>query len=337
MNLHNLNKRHAMTDPIILSARNVKKYYPVKTLGKKGLVKAVDDVSLDIVRGETFGVVGESGCGKSTLGKVLLRLEDLTEGTVIFNGQDLSGLNRAGLKTFRKQAQVIYQDPYSALNPKKKIGAVIEEPFKIHRLFTKQERQKKVVALLEKVGLHPDHRDRYPHEFSGGQRQRIITARALSVSPEFILADEPVSALDVSIQAQVINLLMDLKKEESLTYLFISHDLGVVKHICDRLAVMYLGRIVETAAVEEFFSAPLHPYSRALIAAVPVVDPRIALSAILEGDVPSPINPPDGCHFHPRCSIAGDICRRKAPRFEEKLSGRFAACHFPLINQGEAA
>lgn len=320
-----------MTNPMLLSASHVKKYYPVTSRGKKALVKAVDDVSLEIFKGETFGVVGESGCGKSTLGKVLLRLEDLTDGIVTYGGENLINLSKPGLKAFRKKAQIIYQDPYSALNPKKKIGAAIEEPLNIHRMGTPQSRRQRVLELLDKVGLRPEHRDRYPHEFSGGQRQRIITARALAVGPEFILADEPVSALDVSIQAQVINLLMDLKQEENLTFLFISHDLSVVEHICDRLAVMYLGRIVETGPVDAFFAAPFHPYSRALIDAVPVTDPSVALfKTILEGDVPSPIHPPSGCHFHPRCIFCQDRCKKEMPKLRALSNGRQVACHFPL-------
>ncbi|RLB94334.1 MAG: hypothetical protein DRH26_01535 [Deltaproteobacteria bacterium] len=319
-----------MTDSIILSARHVKKYYPLKSKGKKAVVKAVDDVSLDIFKGETFGVVGESGCGKSTLGNVLLRLEELTDGIVYYAGKNLINLNKSGLKAFRKKAQIIYQDPYSALNPKKKIESVLEEPLIIHRMGNRQERREKVLQLLDKVGLRPEHRDRYPHEFSGGQRQRIITARALATDPEFILADEPVSALDVSIQAQVINLLMDLKKDGDLTFLFISHDLSVIEHICDRLAVMYLGRIVETGSVDNFFRAPFHPYSRALIDAVPIADPSAGLSNILEGDVPSPINPPSGCCFHPRCVFRRDKCKKEAPKLQELSPGREVACHYPL-------
>ncbi len=320
-----------MPDPILLSACNVKKYYPIKKRGKNALVKAVDDVSLDIIKGETFGVVGECGCGKSTLGKVLLRLEELTHGIVHYAGENLIDLNKHGLKAFRKKAQVIYQDPFSALNPKKKIGAAIEEPLRIHRMGNRVSRREKVLELLTKVGLRPEHQDRYPHEFSGGQRQRIIIARALAVGPEFILADEPVSALDVSIQAQVINLLKDLKQEENLTFLFISHDLSVVEHICDRLAVMYLGRIVETGPVADFFKTPFHPYSRALIDAVPVTDPSIALHhTILQGDVPSPINPPSGCHFHPRCIFRRDRCKEIAPPLKDLCLERQVACHFPL-------
>jgi oligopeptide/dipeptide ABC transporter ATP-binding protein len=320
-----------MTNPILLSACKVKKYYPIKSKGKKAIVKAVDNVSLDIFKGETFGVVGESGCGKSTLGKVLLRLEELTKGTVHYTGENLINLSKPGLKAFRKKAQIIYQDPYSALNPKKKIGSVIEEPLIIHKMGNHRERREKVLGLLDKVGLRPEHRDRYPHEFSGGQRQRIIIARALAVGPEFILADEPVSALDVSIQAQIINLLMDLKQAGDLTFLFISHDLSVVEHICDRLAVMYLGRIVETGPVDKFFTSPFHPYSRALIDVVPVTDPSVTLfHTILEGDVPSPINPPPGCHFHPRCIFRQDKCKKEVPELQEFSTGRWVACHYPL-------
>lgn len=319
------------TSPILLSARNVTRYYPVRHRGKPARVKAVDGVSLEIFKGETFGVVGESGCGKSTLGRVLLRFEDVTGGRIFFAGTDLATFNKSQLKDFRKRAQIIYQDPFSALNPKKRIGALIEEPLIIHGMGTKPERKARVAALLEKVGLQPAHGDRYPHEFSGGQRQRIITARALALDPEFILADEPVSALDVSIRAQIINLLADLKQEADLTFLFISHDLSVVAYICDRLAVMYLGRIVEVAPKTAFFQSQHHPYSKALIDAVPVMDPMVVTAAtILSGDVPSPINPPSGCHFYPRCPIKQPQCTTDPPLLRPIAPDRLVACHYPI-------
>jgi oligopeptide/dipeptide ABC transporter ATP-binding protein len=318
--------------PVLLSAEGVTKYYPVRHRGKSAVVKAVDGVSLDIFKGETFGVVGESGCGKSTLGRVLLCFENVTGGRVLYNGKNLVAFKRKELKDLRKRAQIIYQDPFSALNPKKKIGTLIEEPLIIHGMGDKWQRRARVAELLTKVGLQPAQGDRYPHEFSGGQRQRIITARALALDPEFILADEPVSALDVSIRAQIINLLMDLKQEANLTFLFISHDLSVVAHICDRLAVMYLGRIVELAPKGGFFKIQHHPYSKALIDAVPVMDPGIqAAGMILSGDVPSPINPPAGCHFHPRCPVKRPNCTTEIPQLRSLAPDRLVACHYPLM------
>jgi oligopeptide/dipeptide ABC transporter ATP-binding protein len=308
----------------------VTKYYPVTSRRGAAVVRAVDGVSLEIFRGETFGIVGESGCGKSTLGRVLLRLEELTSGEVSYDGRNLAALDRAEIKRFRKKAQIIYQDPYSALNPKKRVGALIEEPLTIHKIGDKKARARRVAELLEKVGLRPAHRDRYPHEFSGGQRQRIVIARALALGPAFILADEPVSALDVSIQAQIINLLMDLKEDADLTFLFISHSLPVVEYLCDRLAVMYLGRIVETAPNDAFFAHQCHPYSKALLEAVPVMDPAVPMdAAILPGEVPSPINPPSGCHFHPRCPRRKEKCRSISPALRPIAPDRQVACHYP--------
>jgi oligopeptide/dipeptide ABC transporter ATP-binding protein len=318
------------TPTILLSTHRVAKYYPVTIRRGAPVVRAVDGVSLEIFRGETFGIVGESGCGKSTLGRVLLRLEEATSGEVTYDGRNLASLDRAALKRFRKKAQIIYQDPFSALNPKKRIGALIEEPLIIHKIGDKKARARRVAELLDKVGLLPAHMDRYPHEFSGGQRQRIVIARALALGPAFILADEPVSALDVSIQAQIINLLMDLKEEGDLTFLLISHSLPMVEYLCDRLAVMYLGRIVETAPKDAFFAVQCHPYAKALLEAVPVMDPAAPTDGtILPGEVPSPINPPPGCHFHPRCPKRQEKCRSISPALRPIAPERRVACHYP--------
>jgi oligopeptide/dipeptide ABC transporter ATP-binding protein len=290
---------------ILLEVKNLKKYFPIKRgLFAKtiGYVKAVDDVSFTINKGETLGLVGESGCGKTTIGRSLLRLIEPTAGTVIFEGKDVTTMNSSDLKTIRKQMQIIFQDPYSSLNPRMTVGGMISEILKFHKLAEGEAAEKRVYDLLDRVGLSKLHARRYPHEFSGGQRQRIGIARALSVEPKFIVCDEPVSALDVSIQSQIINLLQDLQKELDLTYLFISHDLSVVEHISDRVCVMYLGQIVETADVAELYAHTRHPYSQALLSAVPVPDPRLKKSRIiLTGDVPSPANAPSGCYFHPRC------------------------------------
>ncbi len=319
-----------MSKPL-LEARDLTRYYHVKSsrLGKgDSVVKAVDGISLTVNEGEVFGLVGESGCGKSTLGRVLLRLEDPTGGSVRFDGEELGEFNAQRLKAFRGKAQVIYQDPYSALNPRQKVGSIIEEPLAIHKRGTAGERRERAAHLLETVGLRPDQALRYPHEFSGGQRQRIVIARALALNPSLILADEPVSALDVSIQAQVINLLGELKETFGLTYVFISHDLSVVEHIADRVGVMYLGRLVETASKKELYKAPLHPYSQALLGAAPVPDPDARKERVLlTGDVPSPINPPPGCTFSPRCSRRMPICSRIAPELNETPSGSRVACH----------
>jgi len=315
----------------ILASEQLTKHYSLKTAGfsrRSGVVRAVEDVSLTVLSGEVFGLVGESGCGKSTLGRVLLRLEDPTAGKVFFAGQNLGAFGPSQLKKFRREAQIIYQDPYSALNPRQKIGRLIEEPLDIHRVGTRQERRERVHWLLDVVGLQPDHAQRYPHEFSGGQRQRIVIARALALNPKLILADEPVSALDVSIQAQVLNLLEELRAEFGLTYIFISHDLSVVEHIADRVAVMYLGRLVEVGPKKEFYNQPSHPYSQALLSAAPIPDPTAERNrVILTGDVPSPVNPPSGCSFHPRCPERRDICFTKAPTLRQFTPERWVSCH----------
>jgi len=315
----------------ILACEQLTKHYSLKTAGfsrRSGVVRAVEDVSLTVLSGEVFGLVGESGCGKSTLGRVLLRLEDPTAGKVFFAGQNLAAFGPSQLKKFRREAQIIYQDPYSALNPRQKIGRLIEEPLSIHRVGTRQERRDRVHWLLDVVGLQPDHAQRYPHEFSGGQRQRIVIARALALNPKLILADEPVSALDVSIQAQVLNLLEELRAEFGLTYIFISHDLSVVEHIADRVAVMYLGRLVEVGPKKEFYNQPSHPYSQALLSAAPIPDPTAERNrVILTGDVPSPVNPPSGCSFHPRCPERRDICFTKAPTLRQLTPERWVSCH----------
>jgi oligopeptide/dipeptide ABC transporter ATP-binding protein len=319
-----------MSEPI-LTAEHVAKHYPLKGAGfsrRKGRVLAVADVSLRVVAGEAFGLVGESGCGKSTLGRVLLRLEEPTAGRVHFNGEDMAAFDRPRLKQFRREAQIVYQDPYSSLNPRRPVGDLIAEPLDIHRVGTPAERRDRVAWLLNVVGLLPEHGGRYPHEFSGGQRQRIVIARALALNPRLLLADEPVSALDVSIQAQVVNLLKELQARFNLTYLFISHDLSLVEYICDRVAVMYLGRLVELAPKQDLYREPLHPYTQALLSAAPVPDPKARKDRILlAGDVPSPVNPPAGCSFHPRCRESSDICLQQLPEFREISPGRFVACH----------
>ncbi len=299
-----------------------------------GAVRAVDGISFDVMRGETLGVVGESGCGKSTTARLLLRLLDLTSGSIKFEGTELATLKGAQLKAMRREMQMIFQDPYASLNPRKTVGTIIAEPFAIHQLKTGQgERKRAVQELMDTVGLNPEHYNRYPHEFSGGQRQRIGVARALALSPKLIVADEPVSALDVSIQAQILNLLSDLQRDLGLTLVFIAHDLSVVRHMCDRVAVMYLGRIVELASSEELYSHPRMPYTGALMSAVPVADPSSATKPqILGGDVPSPTNPPPACRFHTRCWKAQDICRLEDPPLEPKEGGNLAACHFPLTD-----
>jgi oligopeptide/dipeptide ABC transporter ATP-binding protein len=314
----------------ILQSKDLTKHYSLKGAGfstRKGVVAAVDGISLSIKRGEVFGLVGESGCGKSTLGRVLLRLEAPTAGRVMFEGKDLAAFDRKRLKQFRRRAQIIYQDPYSSLNPRKKIAKLIEEPLIIHGIGTAYERRERVAWLLEVVGLLPEQGSRYPHEFSGGQRQRIVIARALALNPHLILADEPVSALDVSIRAQIINLLKELQGKFNLTYVFISHDLSVVEYIADRVGVMYLGRMVETAPKIEFYLNPLHPYSQALLSAAPVPDPKAKRRRIiLAGDVPSPIHPPPGCPFHPRCWERKRRCSEELPRLKEVSAGHWVAC-----------
>ncbi len=321
----------ATNSEILLEVRNLRKYYPV-TKGfifqrQVGAVKAVDDISFFIRKGETLGLVGESGCGKTTTGRVILRLQEPSAGEALFEGRDIFKLHKEELRRLRRDMQIIFQDPYSSLNPRMTVGDIIGEPLEIHNLARGKEKVRRVQELLEVVGLSPYHANRYPHEFSGGQRQRIGIARALAVNPKLIIADEPVSALDVSIQAQVLNLLEELQKEFGLTYLFIAHDLSVVKHISDRIAVMYLGKIVELAQTEELFSNPQHPYTEALLSAVPIPNPEMRRERIiLPGDVPSPINPPAGCRFHTRCLYAQASCRVDPPPFEDVGGGHYVAC-----------
>lgn len=320
---------------LLVEAKNLKKHFPIRKglFGqKKSYVRAVDGISLSIQKGETMGLVGESGCGKSTTGRMIMRLLAPTEGEIWFNGKDISKLNDKQLRDTRKELQMIFQDPYASLNPRMNIGEIIAEPLIIHDTMTKKERERRVHELLEFVGLNSYQANRYAHEFSGGQRQRIGIARALAVNPKLIVADEPVSALDVSIQSQVLNLMQDLQKEFGLTYLFISHDLSVVEHISDRVGVMYLGRIVEIASKESIYANPLHPYTKALMSAVPIANPRIKRERIvLQGDIPSPSNPPTGCTFHPRCSACMEICKTVVPELKEIEPGHFSACH--LYNQ----
>ena len=315
----------------LLEVENLKKYFPVKkgvfsrTVGQ---VRAVDGVSFTLKRGETLGLVGESGCGKTTVGRSILRLIEPTSGSVKFNGKDLLGLDREALRNTRASLQIIFQDPFSSLDPRMNVGQIIAEPIRNHIKIPKSEIRERVAYLMERVGLHPEQSKRYPHEFSGGQRQRIGIARALALNPLAIICDEPVSALDVSIQAQVINLLAQLQEQLNLSYLFIAHDLSVVEHISDRVAVMYLGRIVELTTDRELYRNPLHPYSRALLSAVPVPDPEIQKQKIvLQGDVPSPINPPSGCTFHTRCPECEDICPREIPVFKDVGNEHWVACH----------
>ncbi len=316
----------------ILEVKNLCKSFQVagnSPGSKKQTLHAVDNISFSLNPGETFGLVGESGCGKSTTGKLLLRLLKADAGDIIYNGQNLASLSEAELRPLRRHMQMIFQDPFSSLNPRLRVSQIISEPLKIHGLVENGQIQAELERLLDIVGLDPSHLDRFPHEFSGGQRQRIGIARALAVRPQLIIADEPVSALDVSIQAQVINLMQDIQKELGLTYLFIAHDLAVIEHICDRLAVMYLGRIVELAPAEAIYASPQHPYTEALLASVPVADPHNDKSrAALQGEVPSPIHRPAGCHFHPRCRYARDICRTTSPALESSDGRHFSACHF---------
>lgn len=314
----------------LLEVRNLKKHFPIKggVLSKVvGHVYAVDGVSFFLNKGETLGLVGESGCGKSTTGRLILRLIDLTDGEVQFEGRNISNLPKQEMRALRRDMQIIFQDPYASLNPRMTVGKIVGEPLRIHKVAQGKELKDRVNELLEKVGLHSEHSRRYPHEFSGGQRQRIGIARALALNPKMIVADEPVSALDVSIQAQVINLLEDLKNEFNLSYLFIAHDLSVVEYMSDRVAVMYLGKIVELAPSNKLYSDPKHPYTQALLSAVPIPNPRNEKKRqILEGDVPSPINPPRGCHFHTRCIYCSDECSKFEPAFVDVGDGHYAAC-----------
>jgi len=332
-----LNTNQKTQKEILLQVNNLKKYFPIRNgLFSKisGHVKAVDDVSFEIFKGETLGLVGESGCGKTTVGRTLLRLLEPTSGSIYFKGQDISNLSRNKLRPLRPKMQIIFQDPYSSLNPRMTVGSMLSEAIQVHNIVPNNEVEKEVHRLLDVVGLPKAHSTRYPHEFSGGQRQRIGIARALSVKPELIVCDEAVSALDVSIQAQVINLLKELQKEYNLTYLFIAHDLSVVEYISDRVAVMYLGKIVEIADAKKIYSSTLHPYTKALMSAVPIPDPdKKSDRIVLSGDVPNPANPPVGCTFHPRCPLANDgekirsQCMSEIPILDEKESQHFASCH----------
>ena len=322
----------------LLEVKNLKKYFNLRSgfLFQKftGSVKAVDGISFFIRRGETFGLVGETGCGKTTVAKVILRLIPQTSGEAIYNGVNLFKLNSREMFKIRREIQVIFQDPYASLSPRMTVGDIINEPFEIHKIGDKRKRIKKVKELLKVVGLNPEHIHRYPHEFSGGQRQRVGVARALALTPKLLLCDEPVSALDVSVQAQILNLLTDLQKEFNLTYLFIAHDLSVVKHVSDRIGVMYLGKMVEVAKSEDLYKTPLHPYTMGLLSAIPIPDPELERKRkriVLEGDVPSPINPPSGCSFHTRCPNAQDICSQEEPELKDYSRNgneHLAACFF---------
>jgi peptide/nickel transport system ATP-binding protein/oligopeptide transport system ATP-binding protein len=322
----------------LVEVRDLVKYFPI-TRGvifqkEMGYVHAVDGVSFDVRKGETLGIVGETGCGKSTTARLLLRLLDPTSGTISFDGQDISNASGKQLKSLRREMQMIFQDPYSSLNPRKTVGTIIGDPFRIHGIHTSEaERKTAVQELMERVGLHPEHYNRHPHEFSGGQRQRIGVARAIALEPKLIVADEPVSALDVSIQAQILNLLRELQSDLGLTLVFIAHDLSVVRHMCDRVAVMYLGKIVELATSDQLYQHPRHPYTGALLEAVPAAEAGAGQRGgrVLGGDVPSPTNPPPACRFHTRCPKVQDKCRAEEPLLDVKQGGNLAACHFPLV------
>ncbi|WP_312117047.1 ABC transporter ATP-binding protein [Brevibacillus reuszeri] len=319
-----------MTEELLV-VKNLKKYYPITggvLGGEVGLVKAVDDVSFTVKRGETLGLVGESGCGKSTTGRSLLRLIEPTEGEISFDGVNVMSLSADEMRKMRRDMQIVFQDPFASLNPRHNVEKILEEPLIVHNIGTSAERKKRVQEMLEVVGLSSYHARRYPHQFSGGQRQRVGIARALMLNPKLIVADEPVSALDVSIQSQVLNLMQDLQRELGLTYLFIAHDLSVVRHISDRVGVMYLGRIVELSTSSQLYSNPLHPYTQALLSAVPTPDPdAVRERVILQGDVPSPAKPPSGCTFHTRCPHVTDECRNVRPAFQDVGDGHFVACH----------
>jgi oligopeptide/dipeptide ABC transporter ATP-binding protein len=329
-----------MTDDVLVRVDNLVKYFPVRASGfirrTVGQVQAVDGVSLEIPRGKTLGLVGETGCGKSTLARCIAGLIPATSGTVTFDGDDITNLSRRRMIPFRREIQMIFQDPYGSLNPRRRVGAIIGDPFAIHKTVTGAERKRKVQELMERVGLNPEHFNRFPAEFSGGQRQRIGVARALALQPKLIICDEPVSALDVSIQAQVLNLLADLQRDFGLSYLFIAHDLEVVRHVSDSVIVMYLGRVAEGGQAEAVYDTPRHPYTAALLSAAPAADPEAAASRqriLLTGDVPSPIDPPSGCRFHPRCPKAQDLCSEQEPQLEVKAGDtatHVTACHFPV-------
>lgn len=313
----------------LIEVRNLKQYFPVSDgLFSKKYVKAVDDVSFYIEKGETLGLVGESGCGKTTAGRTILRLYEPTGGQILYDGKDIT---KADMLPYRKKMQIVFQDPYASLNPRMTVGDIVGEPIDIHKLAaSKKERSDKIMQMLEHVGLNNEHANRYPHEFSGGQRQRIGIARALAVNPEFIVCDEPISALDVSIQAQIVNMFEQLQEEMGLTYLFIAHDLSIVKHISRRIGVMYLGKLVEIADSYELTSQPAHPYTKSLISAIPIPDPQTSRKKkriVLEGDVPSPVNPPSGCRFRTRCPYATEICAKEEPKLKQIGNGHFAACH----------
>ncbi|HOT90901.1 MAG TPA: dipeptide ABC transporter ATP-binding protein [Anaerolineae bacterium] len=319
---------------VLLRVEGLKKYFPIKRgllQRHVGDVKAVDDVSFNVYRGETLGLVGESGCGKTTTGRTIIRIYEPTAGQVIFKGQDLAKLRPNEMREMRRSMQMIFQDPYASLNPRMSVLNIVGEPLEVYHLANKEERRERVATLLQLVGLNPDFMTRYPHEFSGGQRQRIGLARSLALNPELIICDEPISALDVSIQAQVVNLLEDLQEELGLTYIFIAHDLSMVRHISDRVAVMYLGKIVELTDRDSLYANPLHPYTQALLSAIPVPDPVIEETRqriILEGDLPSPAHPPKGCNFSTRCPQVRDICEQEEPAFIEVAPGHYCACHF---------
>jgi len=324
----------------MIRVEKITKYFDLKSgiikLGSSPVVKAVDDVTFDVYKHETLGLVGESGCGKSTLGRVILRLHEPTSGTVYFESTNLGLLKPEELRRFRTKMQIVFQDSYSSLNPRHKVGEIIAEPMTIHTDMTQREIRDRILELLRLVGLKPGHASRFPHEFSGGQRQRINIARTLALYPGFIVCDEPISALDVSIQAQVVNLLKDLQQKLGITYLFIAHDLSMVRYISDRIAVMYLGKIMELASADQLFADPLHPYTQSLISAIPIPDPkkeRLRKSIVLEGEVPSPVNPPSGCVFHTRCPVADELCSVKMPEYREIETGHFIACHYAGVRK----
>jgi oligopeptide/dipeptide ABC transporter ATP-binding protein len=325
----------------LVQVRDLEKHFPIRAgffQRQVGAVRAVDGVSFDVLKGETLGLVGESGCGKSTTARLITRLLDPTGGSITWEGEDIAGFSRSQMKPLRREMQMIFQDPYSSLNPRKTVGSIIAEPFVIHGVEkTEADRKRRVQELMEQVGLNPEHYNRLPHQFSGGQRQRIGVARAIALKPKLIVADEPVSALDVSIQAQILNLLRDLQRDLGLTIVFIAHDLSVVRHTCDRVAVMYLGKIVELAESDDLYGHPRHPYTGALLSAVPVPDPRLARNKnrqVLGGDVPSPANPPAACRFHTRCAkFVEGHCNVEEPLLEPKEGGNVAACHYPLTDE----